>query len=113
MSRLYDKFDVFTALTGTSRNTESQKRIYDHLPWRRQAAFRMHQYKDWQWPDEAGKLTKGGEIKATDDIETVNKLAFASIDEAGHPSPGDQKEAVTWLVKCWTDGAKQDKLCPF
>ena len=75
----------------------------------------MHQYRDWHWPDESGKLIKGGEIKAADDFEIANKLAFVSVDEAGHTSPGDQKEAVSWLVKCWTDGRREgtDSRCPF
>jgi hypothetical protein len=95
------------------RNTESQKRVYDNLPWRKQAAFRMHQYKDWYWPDESGAWTKGGEIKTDDGRGGAAKLAFISIDEAGHTSPGDQQEAVTWLVGCWTGAGRGDESCPF
>jgi carboxypeptidase C (cathepsin A) len=87
--------------------------VYDHLPWRRQASYRQHKFKDWQWPDESGALTTGGEIKATNDLDVANKLAFVSVNEAGHASPGDQKEAVTWLIKCWTGAGKHDSRCPF
>ncbi|KAK3385931.1 Alpha/Beta hydrolase protein [Podospora didyma] len=94
-------------------NTEAQNRIYDRLPWSRQAAFRSHEYTNWQWPDESGKPIKGGKIKTADDLEVKNKLAFVSVDEAGHASVGDQQEALTWLIKCWTDAKHQkDERCP-
>ncbi|KAK0636962.1 Alpha/Beta hydrolase protein [Bombardia bombarda] len=93
-------------------NTEGQKRAYDHLPWRRQAAFRLHQFKDWTWPDEEGKLTVGGQFKTANDSTVANKLSFFTVDEAGHASPGDQMEAITWLMKCWTDKAGSDARCP-
>ncbi|KAI2612651.1 alpha/beta-hydrolase [Hypoxylon fragiforme] len=76
-------------------NTEGQKRVYDQQPWNHQARYRLEKFAEWTWPDESGNLTKGGEVKSAD------KLTFVSVDEAGHTSPGDQKQAVGWIMKCW------------
>ncbi|KAK3318957.1 carboxypeptidase Y [Apodospora peruviana] len=94
-------------------NTEGQKRVYDHLSWRRQASFRMHRFRNWTWPNEDGKMTVGGQFKTANDTETVDKLAFMTINEAGHTSPGDQRQAVTWLMGCWTGAPPQgaDERC--
>lgn len=102
------------------RNTEGQKRVYDAIPWRHQARYRMTKFADWFWPeaapslivdtaskDEIGLMHKGGEFKSYE-----RKLAFASVDEAGHTSPGDQKEAVGFLVKCWFGKAGRREGCP-
>lgn len=91
-------------------NTEGQKRVYDSLPWAHQAKYRMTQFRDWFWPDSAngGKMTKGGEYKAVGD-----KLAFVAVDNAGHTSPADQKEAVGFLVKCWFKKAGKKDGCLF
>ncbi|KAK3934648.1 Alpha/Beta hydrolase protein [Diplogelasinospora grovesii] len=87
--------------------TEGQKRVFDHLPWSRQAAYRMYRFKEWQWPDESGKLTVGGEMK------TADKLSFVSIDEAGHAAPQFQREAVSFLMRCWiAGGSERDPRCP-
>lgn len=86
-------------------NTEGQKRALDSLHWNRQAAFRVKKFADWSWPDKSGKLTKGGKFKG------VDKLAFFTVDEAGHTSPGDQREAVEFLMECWVTGGKDD-ACP-
>lgn len=106
-------------------NTEGQKRVYDTLVWRRQSSFRMGEFGDWEWPSspksesqaesrgrEARVMTKGGQWKKADDGEVKDRLAFFTIDEAGHPSPGDQREAITWLVGCWTGTRKSDGKCP-
>ncbi|KAI1374715.1 alpha/beta-hydrolase [Hypoxylon crocopeplum] len=86
-------------------NTEGQKRVYDQQSWGHQAKYRMETFADWSWPDKSGKLSKGGEFKA------VDKLAFVSVDEAGHTSPGDQREAVAFLMKCWLR-VGEDAACP-
>ncbi|KAH7027383.1 Alpha/Beta hydrolase protein [Microdochium trichocladiopsis] len=96
-------------------NTEGQKRVYDSIPWTHQAKYRMTKFADWFWLEtsagEAGgsasKTHKGGEFKSVG-----RKLAFASVDEAGHTSPGDQKEAVGFLVKCWFGKAGKEEGCP-
>jgi len=97
---------------GRSSNTEQAVRTYDRLPWKRQAAYRLHRFRDWKWPDESGALTVGGDFKTADDGAVANKLAFFSLDEAGHAAPGDQKEAVSWLVECWIDKQGADVRCP-
>jgi len=76
------------------------------MPWSRQALYRISKWVDWEWPDVAGELTLGGQIK------TADKLSFATILEAGHASPGDQKAAVAFLLECWTSGANRDSRCP-
>jgi hypothetical protein len=65
----------------------------------------MQRFADWEWPDESGKMTKGGQFK------TADKLTFVSVDEAGHTSPGDQKAAVAFLMSCWLLDEKDD-ACP-
>lgn len=87
-------------------NTEGQKRMWEDIPWSRQALYRISKWVDWEWPDVAGELTVGGQIKKAD------KLSFATILEAGHASPGDQKAAVAFLLECWTNGATKDSRCP-
>ncbi|KXJ91530.1 Alpha/Beta hydrolase protein [Microdochium bolleyi] len=91
-------------------NTEGQKRVYDSLPWTHQAKYRMTKFKDWFWSDGANgnKMKKGGEFKAVED-----KLAFVAVDNAGHTSPGDQKEAVGFVVKCWLGKAGKEDGCLF
>ncbi|KAI2601740.1 alpha/beta-hydrolase [Hypoxylon sp. NC1633] len=86
-------------------NTEGQKRVYDQQPWSHQARYRMKTFSGWTWPSRSGRLNIGGEYKA------VDKLAFVSVDEAGHTSPGDQREAVAFLMKCWL-GVGDPKACP-
>lgn len=80
--------------------------MYDDLPWTHQAKYRLEKFADWSWPNKSGSLTKGGEFKI------VDKLAFVTLDEAGHTSPGDQKEAASFILKCWLSGGKGDG-CPF
>lgn len=96
-------YDLLTDFMG--RNTEGQKRVYDSQPWNHQAKYRLEKFVDWEWPDKTGKLSKGGEFKA------IDKLASVTIDEAGHTSPADQKEAVGFLMKCWLH-QQQDERCP-
>ncbi|KAI0170965.1 Alpha/Beta hydrolase protein [Pestalotiopsis sp. NC0098] len=86
-------------------NTEGQKRVYDALPWNHQAKYRAQDFGDWEWPDKHGKVTKGGQMK------TADKLAFVSVDEAGHMAPGYQKEAVAFLMACWLLG-RESEACP-
>ena len=73
----------------------------ENLPWKRQAAFRLQRYTNWFWPRGDGKPVKAGERKS------VDKLSFVSIDDAGHLASGDQREAVSFLVSCWTTRVKQ------
>ncbi|KAI1266248.1 alpha/beta-hydrolase [Xylariaceae sp. FL1019] len=80
--------------------TEGQKRVYDQQPWDHQAKYRMEPFVTWSWPDQSGKRNRGGEFKGPDD---KRKLVFASVDEAGHTSPGDQKEALTFLMRWWVN----------
>ena len=97
-----------TGCLSQCRNTEGQKRVYDSLPWNHQAKFRLQRYQDWTWTPSnstTAEKKKGGEYK------TADKLAFVSIDEAGHTSPGDQKEAVAFIMKCWLTGGK-GQGCP-
>ncbi|CAJ2507563.1 Uu.00g087490.m01.CDS01 [Anthostomella pinea] len=81
-------------------STEGQKRVYNQQPWNHQAKYRMEPYVTWSWPDRSGKRHKGGEFKGPDD---KRELVFASVDEAGHTSPADQKEAVAYLMKWWVN----------
>ncbi|KAK7950875.1 uncharacterized protein PG986_006603 [Apiospora aurea] len=83
-----------------SVTTEGNKRVYDALPWSHQASFRLERYVDWEWPDKSGAAHKGGEFKA------VDKLAFATFDDAGHEAVGHQKEAGAFLVTCWLSTAR-------
>jgi carboxypeptidase C (cathepsin A) len=89
-------------------NTQGQRRVYDSLPWNHQAKFRLESFQEWTWTptgDKSKTKKKGGEYK------TADKLAFLDIDEAGHTSPGDQKEAVAFVVKCWLTSS-EDEGCP-
>ncbi|KAL1903422.1 hypothetical protein Sste5346_000048 [Sporothrix stenoceras] len=96
-------------------NTEGQKRVYDNLPWSKQALYRISSWVDWVWPDTSSSnkdngivdiMTVGGQIK------TAGKLSFATVAEAGHASPADQKPAVSFLVHCWITNGKSDPRCP-
>ncbi|KAH8645499.1 Alpha/Beta hydrolase protein [Xylariales sp. PMI_506] len=88
-------------------NTEGQKRVYDDLLWDHHASFRLEKYTDWFWTSSGTQeVSKGGEFKA------VDKLAFVTLDEAGHTSPGDQKEATSIIMKCWLL-APEDPACAF
>ena len=91
------------------RNTEGQKRVYDAQPWNQQAGYRMPEFAGWEWPDATagGRPTRGGEFKVSDG----GKLAAVTVDEAGHTSPGDQKEAVAFIVECWFR-QRRGGLCP-
>lgn len=93
-------------------DTSGQKRVFDYLvPWGRQAAYRVRRFSDWFWTKRDGgsqeQPIKGGEIKS------VGKLAFVSVDEAGHLPMVGQPEAVAFIVECWTTGtARRDGACP-
>ncbi|KAM7203531.1 Alpha/Beta hydrolase fold [Rhypophila sp. PSN 637] len=129
MERILNKTDTrVLVLNGNNDGlvtTEGQKRVFDSLVWRRQASYRMHQFVDWKYPlrlyayargnkdaDYQDFLVKGGQWKKTDDGPIKNKLAFFTVDEAGHASTYDQREAITWLVGCWMGMRKEDKRCP-
>lgn len=111
MTYLLDETDTrILVLNGNNDiivNSEGQKRVYNRIPWKKQAAFRLNQYKDWFWPKEGSNgviRIKGG------DMQTTDKLSFVTIDEAGHTSPGDQPEGVGFIVNCWVNGRKGS--CP-
>ncbi|KAJ5902872.1 alpha/beta-hydrolase [Penicillium taxi] len=84
-------------------NTPGQIRVYDSLPWSGQAEYRATDFHDWHYnsTDTAlskTKFTKGGRIKGT------NKLLFATVEDAGHMCPADQKEAVEHIITSWIHG---------
>lgn len=85
-------------------NTEGQVRVYDQLPWKKQALYRLNKFVDWYWPSDEGKL-KGGQIKS------AGKLSFVSVDDAGHASPGDAPDSIGFVVDCWLNGGV-NSLCP-
>jgi len=66
----------------------------------------MQKFDDWKWPDQSGRMAKGGQFK------TADKLTFVSVDEAGHMAPGDQKAAVAFLMACWLFDDTRE-ACPF
>lgn len=37
-------------------------------------------------------------------MKRTGKLAFFSVDNAGHTSPGDAPESVAFMVECWVNG---------
>jgi cathepsin A (carboxypeptidase C) len=86
--------------------------VYDTLPWSKQAPFRLQPWTEWFWPSRAGsektqKLEKGGQLKK------AGKLSFATIDNAGHSSPGDAPESVAFIVECWVRGTSSHGInCP-
>jgi hypothetical protein len=92
------------------RDSSRQKRVFDHLvPWKRQAAYRLRQFADWFWmnPSSGGELIKGGKMK------TVGKLAFVSVDDAGHLPSASQPESVAFIINCWTSTAKKENCLDF
>jgi len=99
------------ALVSGCRETSGQKRVFEQLiPWNRQAAYRLRRFADWFWTKERsgngrGELVKGGEMKS------VGKLAFVSVDNAGHLPSLSQPEAVSFIVKCWVTKG-MDTRCP-
>ncbi|RDW75873.1 hypothetical protein BP5796_06694 [Coleophoma crateriformis] len=87
--------------------TEGNIRFYEHLPWNKEALFRVQHFVDWFWPNGKVGGMKGGQAKS------AGKLSFATVDEAGHTSPGDQPEAVAFLIECWVNGASvSGSPCP-
>jgi cathepsin A (carboxypeptidase C) len=93
-------------------NTEGQIRVYDALPWSKQALYRLQSFVDWVFPsvsDTAGGiiLAKGGRMKK------AGKLSFFTVDHAGHTSPGDAPESVAFIVQCWVSGRVTNGIsCP-
>lgn len=94
------------------RNTEGQIRVYDSLPWSKQALFRIQPWRDWAFPrnnedEDKVKVEKGGRVKK------AGKLSFLTVDNAGHTSPGDAPESVAFVVECWTRGKGSEEVnCP-
>lgn len=87
------------------RETSGQKRVFDDMIlWNRQAAYRLRRFSDWFWTRN-GELVKGGEMKS------VGKLTFVSVDDAGHLPALSQPEAVSFVIKGWVTGGK-DETCP-
>ncbi|KAK4449805.1 Alpha/Beta hydrolase protein, partial [Podospora aff. communis PSN243] len=85
--------------------TSGQKRVFEHIiRWKGQAAFRLRRFVDWFWTKD-GELVKGGELKS------VGKLAFVTVDDAGHLPALRQPEPVSFVVKCWITGGRGEK-CP-
>lgn len=106
MSFLLDETDVkVLVLNGNNDiivNTEGQIRVWDSLPWKKWAPYRLAKFADWYYPKVGGRtshLVKAGQVKGI-----VNKLQFLTVEEAGHASPGDQPEAVNFAVDCWVSG---------
>lgn len=87
------------------RNTEGQIRVWEHLPWHRQALFRLQKFKKWFWQNDHGENVEGGTLKV------AGKLSFVAVDEAGHTSPGDAPESVSYIVDCWLNGPAKTS-CP-
>ncbi|KAK6842942.1 hypothetical protein PG987_003802 [Apiospora arundinis] len=99
MSYILDETDTKVLVINGNNDiivtTEGTKRVYDELAWSHQPSFRLEKYVDWEWPDKAGNIHIGGDFKAAD------KLALATLNDAGHESVGHQREAAALLVKCW------------
>ncbi|OGM47809.1 hypothetical protein ABOM_003344 [Aspergillus bombycis] len=75
---------------------------YDHLPWHGQAAFRATRSLDpWYWTDVNGQVHKGGLWKGA----ASGTLAIATVHDAGHMAPGDQRGAVAALFGRWIAGS--------
>ncbi|KAK8055719.1 hypothetical protein PG993_000946 [Apiospora rasikravindrae] len=89
-----------------SVTTEGNKRVYDDLPGRTKPRSVWKSTSTGRGPTSPGSPIRGGEFKAAD------KLAFATFDDAGHEAVGHQKEAGTFLVKCWLSTAR-DGPCAF
>ncbi|KAJ6263011.1 hypothetical protein Dda_1569 [Drechslerella dactyloides] len=69
------------------------------LPWSGNGEFRSRDLQPWHYAGENSKSIKGGMRKSTKN----GKLAFASIDRAGHMAPFDQPAALEALVKAWVE----------
>lgn len=75
---------------------------YDNLPWHGQAGYRANRsLKPWYWSDAEGNEHEGGLRKGISEGKGLN---FVTIHDAGHMAPGDQREAVAYLVGRWLAG---------
>jgi carboxypeptidase C (cathepsin A) len=73
-------------------------REFDELPWSKNMQFRLQPRANWAWTGAAGGSPhKGGLMKG------LRELTIAGINDAGHMSPGDQKQPVSLLVQRWID----------
>ncbi|UKZ55704.1 hypothetical protein TrVGV298_009528 [Trichoderma virens] len=77
-------------------NTPGAFREWTDLPWHGNVQFRMNPKRDWYFEDSTGARHKGGQLKGRG-----LQVQVAGVDNAGHMSPGDQKEAVSFLVREW------------
>ncbi|KAL3418580.1 carboxypeptidase Y [Phlyctema vagabunda] len=96
-------------------NTAGNIRAWEQTAWSKQALFRVMPFVNWFYPSESKSQSieagmtkvKGGQVKS------AGKLSFVTIDEAGHASPGDQPEAVAWIIDCWFNGhSSKEGGCP-
>lgn len=66
---------------------------FNDLPWSKREEFRAQPTVPWNILNR--NSTSAGMKKST------LELQVASVDDAGHMSPGDQKQAVQALVQAW------------
>ncbi|KAK4549433.1 hypothetical protein LTR36_006430 [Oleoguttula mirabilis] len=98
-------YDVSITSTGAWRE-------YDELPWSGSMPYRLSPRRDWYFAEakNGGELRKGGQTKA------YGRLKLAGVDDAGHMSPGDQKEGVASLARAWiaevAGAAARESLIP-
>lgn len=80
-------------------STEGNILAFDNLVWSGQARFQTQRLTPWYFLGEDGTKSRGGEVKS------FSRLAFATVDDAGHMAPRDQPHGVTQLVKAWLAGS--------
>ncbi|KAF7560127.1 hypothetical protein G7046_g4025 [Stylonectria norvegica] len=88
-------------------NTPGNLRWMERLSWKGQAEFVAQSMEQWQSPRD-GELVVAGtmkEVKApVNGGDGEARLAFVTVDEAGHMVPLDQPEMTLYLIQKWMNG---------
>lgn len=91
-------------------NTAGNRRWVEKLAWAGQVEFVSRGMEDWYAP-RSSEVVKAGTMKevyakARPDSKRTSRLAFVTVDKAGHMVPLDQPEISLHLIQTWMNGGK-------
>lgn len=90
-------------------NSPGNLRWMERMSWKGQAEFVAERMREWKSPKDGGVVVAGTMKEATASVaggDGTARLAFVTVDRAGHMVPMDEPEISLYLIQKWMDGGE-------